>query len=221
MRSGIGILSKRKDLAALTIVFTFGALLNAFGMVSPVYALEQWLANAFGIHYELPLLAFVFALFLIFEPVVLIGVASWLTRVWGKSGKPLLSIAVRYSYSLAPLGFGIWLAHYGFHFLTGLFTFVPVAQNAVAELGKPLLGQPRWSLVGLSQNVVRVFEYGFLSVGLVGSLLVSHRLTEAEHTDHRRAIFALWALVCFVLWAAALWLMSQPMEMRSVMLSGG
>ena len=45
MRSGIGFLSKRKDLAALMIVFTFGALLNAFGMVSPVYALEQWLAK--------------------------------------------------------------------------------------------------------------------------------------------------------------------------------
>ena len=49
MRSGLGILSKRKDLAALVIVFTFGALLNAFGMVSPVYALEQWLANLFGV----------------------------------------------------------------------------------------------------------------------------------------------------------------------------
>src|SRR6185312_3857316 len=51
VRSGIGFLSKRKDLAALTIVFTFGALLNAFGMVSPVYALEQWLSRSLGIHY--------------------------------------------------------------------------------------------------------------------------------------------------------------------------
>ena len=44
-RSGIGHFSHRKDLAALAIVFTFGALLNAFGMVSPVYALESWLAG--------------------------------------------------------------------------------------------------------------------------------------------------------------------------------
>jgi polyferredoxin len=35
-RSGIGRFSQRKDLAALAIVFSFGALLNAFGMVSPV-----------------------------------------------------------------------------------------------------------------------------------------------------------------------------------------
>src|SRR5689334_8991420 len=144
LRSGIGFLSRRKDFAALTIVFTFGALLNAFGMVSPVYALEQWLANAFGIRYELPLLGFVFVLFLIVEPVVLIGVASWLTRVWGKSGKPMLSVAIRYSYALAPLGFGMWLAHFSFHLLTGIYTFIPVIQSAVG-----FLGAPRWGVPGL------------------------------------------------------------------------
>ena len=41
MRSGVGFLSKRKDLAALASCSAFGALLNAFGMVSPVYALEH------------------------------------------------------------------------------------------------------------------------------------------------------------------------------------
>jgi len=33
----------------LATVFTFGALLNAFGMVSPVYALEAWLGRALGV----------------------------------------------------------------------------------------------------------------------------------------------------------------------------
>ena len=47
-RSGVGFFSQRKDLAALVLVFTFGALLNAFGMVSPVYALEAWLARPAG-----------------------------------------------------------------------------------------------------------------------------------------------------------------------------
>ena len=42
-------------------------------------------------------------------------------------------MAVRYSYSLVPLGFGIWLAHFGFHFLTGLYTFIPVTQAALAD----------------------------------------------------------------------------------------
>jgi hypothetical protein len=215
MRSGIGFLSKRKDLAALTIVFTFGALLNAFGMVSPVYALEQWLANAFGIHYELPLLAFVFALFLIFEPVLLIGLASWLTRVWGKSGRPLLSVAVRYAYSLAPLGFGIWLAHFSFHLLTGLYTFIPVVQSALG-----FLGEPRWGVPGLAPNVVQLFEFGFITLGLLGSLLVSYAIATAEEMRPMR-VFIVWAALSAIIAAGAFWLMSQPMEMRAVSLGSG
>src|ERR1700689_4264463 len=45
MRSGVGLFSRRKDIAALSLVFTFGALVNAFGMVSPVYAFESWIAG--------------------------------------------------------------------------------------------------------------------------------------------------------------------------------
>ena len=220
MRSGIGFLSKRKDLAALVIVFTFGALLNAFGMVSPVYALEQWLANALGITYELPLLAFVFTLFLIFEPLILIGLAAWLTRVWGGSRKPLLSIAVRYSYSLAPLGFAIWLAHFGFHLLTGFYTFIPVVQSAVAELGWTVLGEPRWGVPGLAPNLVQLFEFGFIILGLLGSLLVSYAIATAEEIRPVR-VFIIWAALSFIIAAGAFWLMSQPMEMRAVALGSG
>ena len=215
MRSGIGFLSKRKDLAALVIVFSFGALLNAFGMVSPVYALEQWLANTFQIHYELPLLAFVFALFLIFEPLLLLGIAAWLTRWWGNSRKPLLSIAVRYSYSLAPLGFGIWLAHFSFHFLTGLYTFIPVTQAAVG-----VLGEPRWGMPGLAPNVVQLFEFGFIILGLLGSLLVSYGIAAAEEIRPVR-VFIVWAALSIVIAIGAFWLMSQPMEMRAVALGSG
>jgi hypothetical protein len=96
-----------------------------------------------------------------------------------------------------------------------------VAQNAVAELGSGWLGQPRWTLVGLPLDFVRVCEYGFLVLGLVGSLLVSYRLAESADSDHPGRIFATWALVSVALWCAAIWLMTQPMEMRGVILAGG
>ena len=221
MRSGVGFFSRRKDLAALTLIFTFGALLNAFAMVSPVYALESLVASRLHINHEAPMLALIFALFLILEPVLLIGLAAWLTRVWGGDKNRLLKIAVRYSYSLAPLGFGIWLAHYSFHFLTGLYTFIPVTQSAVASLGWSVLGEPRWGLVGLPKNIVHAFEFGFLGLGLVGSLLVSYRLAESDSLKHRFRIFACWAGVSLMLWVAAVWLMSQPMEMRGTLLGAG
>jgi hypothetical protein len=215
MRSGLGFLSARKDLAALTIVFSFGALLNAFGMVSPVYALERSLASLFRVNYELPVLAFIFGLFLVCEPVLLIGVAAWLSRTWSGSARPLLSMTARYSYSLAPLGFGIWLAHYGFHFLTGLYTFIPVTQAALAELGWAVLGQPHWTFTGFAPNVVQLFEIGFITLGLLGSLLVSYAIAATEEVKPLRA-FIPWALLALIIAGVAFWLMSQPMEMRSV-----
>jgi hypothetical protein len=221
LRSGIGFFSKRKDLSALAIVFSFGALLNAFGMVSPVYAFEHSLGNLFRVNYEFPLLAVIFALFLVCEPLLLIGVAAGLTRVWGGSKRPLLSLAVRYSYSLVPLGFGIWLAHFGFHFLTGLFTFIPVTQSAVAELGWAILGQPQWSFSGLAPNVVQLFEFGFITLGLVGSLLVGYSLAAMEGALHQSRVFGVWATVSLLLAGAAFWLLSQPMEMRGVVLGSG
>ena len=214
MRSGLGIFSRRSDLAALVVVFTFGALLNAFGMVSPVYALESSVAKVLGVEREFPVLVFVFGLFLVVEPLLLIGVAAWLTRVWGGSRKSIVAVAVRYSYVLAPLGFGIWLAHYGFHFLTGLYTIVPVTQAALG-------GQPHWGTPGFAPNVVQLFEFGFVFLGLLGSLLVSYSIARAEKVDHPSRIFALWAIVALIITAGALWLMSQPMEMRAVTLGVG
>ena len=221
MRSGVGYLSKRKDLAALVVVFTFGALLNALGMVSPIYAFENWLAKLFGVSAELPVLASIFGLFLVFEPLLLIGVAAWVTRVWGGSERPLISLAVRYSYALAPLGFGIWLAHYGFHFLTGLYTFIPVTQAALADLGWAVLGQPQWALSGLAPNLVQLFEFGFIALGLLGSLSVSYSMAATEKVVNPARVFIPWAVLSLLIAVAAFWLMSQPMEMRGVVLGSG
>jgi polyferredoxin len=220
LRSGVGFFSRRKDLAALSLMFTFGALLNMFAMVSPAYVVENAVARSLHIDREAPVLALIFAVFLILEPAILLGVAAWLTQAWGEK-KGLLAIAVRYSYALVPLGFGIWLAHYAFHFLTGLYTFIPVTQAAIASLGWSVLGEPRWGLVGLPKNVVHVFELGFLGLGLVGSLLVSYRLSLSGQSERTSRIFALWAGVAFILWLAALWLLYQPMEMRGTLLGGG
>ena len=219
LRSGIGYFSRRKDLAALAIVFTFGALLNAFGMVSPVYTVESWLGRVLRVNHEAPVLGVIFTFFLILEPVLLLGLAAWLSRR-ASGNRALLPLAVRYTYGLVPLGFGMWLAHYCFHFLTGLYTLIPVTQNAIASLGRPFLGEPRWSLTGIPANVVQVIEIGFLLLGLAGSLVVTYGLAEDDAPERPLQAFLPWAAVCLLLWCASMWLMFQPMEMRATMMSG-
>jgi ferredoxin len=220
IRSGIGYFSRRKDLAALGIVFTFGALLNAFGMVSPVYAVENWLGQILHVKHEAPVLGIIFTAFLVLEPVLLLGAAGWWTRAWAGGQRALLPLTVRYAYGLVPMGLGMWLAHYSFHFLTGLYTIVPVTQSAFASLGWPLLGEPRWTLTGLPQPIVLVVEIGFLLLGLAGALMVTYGLAEDDSPRSPMRAFIPWASVAAILWMASMWLMFQPMEMRATLMGG-
>jgi hypothetical protein len=205
------------------IVFTFGALLNAFGMVSPVYAVEAWLGSALHVSNEPPVLGMIFAFFLIVQPMLLLGIAALAMRAWvgqASEHRAFLPLIVRYTYGLVPLGFGMWLAHYGFHFLTGLYTIIPVAQSTLASLGWPVLGEPRWTLTGLPSNIVQVVELGFLALGFAGSLLVIHSLATEDFPEKSLRAFAPWAAVSTLLWIASMWLIFQPMEMRATFMNG-
>lgn len=217
-RSGVGKLKRRIDLAFLSTMFAFGALLNAFGMVSPVYALEQWVSDALGIADEGPVLALLFVGALIVEPLLLLGLAALWMKKSTRSGEALMPIAVRYAYSLVPLGFGVWLSHYCFHFLTGALTFIPVVQSLAQSTGIAFLGVPNWTLGGLSEEVVYPIELGFLGLGFVITLAVTWRIAERDDPDRPARAFVPWAVMHSAILVAAVWLLSQPMEMRGTFL---
>lgn len=215
-RSGIGQLHKRPDMAALVLVFTFGALLNAFAMVTPVYALEQWLAQQLRVQTEAPVLGLLFAVGLVLEPLALLGAAAWLTRRAAGRNEALVSLAMRYAFALVPLGFGVWLAHYAFHFLTGFLTIVPVVQLVLRDLGL-LAGASGWSLgAGLPPALVQPLEFGFIALGLFGTLLVAWQLAQRDAPRRTWRAWLPWAGLALVLATCAFWLMAQPMEMRGV-----
>jgi ferredoxin len=215
-RSGIGWLARRWDIAVLAVLFAFGALLNAFAMVAPVYRLESWLARLLGVPSEAPVLAILFVLSLGVAPLVLVGGAAVLTRtIAGGASGSVGRIAVNYAYALVPFGFGMWLAHYGFHLLTGLFTVIPIAQNVVVDLlGRPVLGEPLWRLTGMRPGAVYPMQVGFILLGAMGSLALAYRISERDYPDHPALPTAPWAMVTMTLTTAALWILSQPMEMR-------
>lgn len=47
------------------------------------------------------------------------------------------------------MGFGMWMAHYSFHFLRGEVAIVPVVQSFLADIGLTAAG-PRWGLGALA-----------------------------------------------------------------------
>ena len=220
-RSGLGRIDRRFDFTALAVIFTFGALLNAFAMISPVYALENWIAAITGLNVEWPILGGIFAVALVLEPAILLGLAAAITRRAGEVSEPILGIINRFARSLLPIGFGIWLAHYGFHFFTGFLTVIPVAQNAaIQSFGRPLLGEPMWQLGGLPESIVFPMELGFLGLGLIGSWMVAWAIACEAFQRRAAAAFLPWGVLHLLLFISAVWILNQPMDMRGTFLGG-
>jgi polyferredoxin len=218
LRSGVGQFSRRPDLAALVLVLVFGAFVNAFGMVAPVYSVQRWLAETLGTRSEPLILLIVFGFGLVVLPVALVGGSAWLSRALSGGVASLLSVAGRYSVALIPVGFGMWLAHYSFHFLIGALTIVPVVQTFAADVGLPLLGEAQWGLGPIvPASWLLPLEIVALELGLIGSLVVAYKLASDEFGEsaRRRAAFVPWAALSLLLFASGVWLMMQPMEMRA------
>jgi hypothetical protein len=205
-RSGIGRLVHRPDVAALVVLFTFSAIVNAVAMTTT--------GDAIG-------LTVLFGAGLVAVPAAAILLATLLSRTTALTTLPFRHSAINYAVTLAPLGVGIWAAHYGFHFLTGIWTAVPVVQSAAIDLfGAALLGEPLWLWVGLPSGVVFPIQLGFVLLGGVGSLALAHAVSSRDVQRRAWLATAPWATVIVALAAAAIWILDQPMAMRGVGLAG-
>jgi len=220
-RSGIGRLAQRADLAALAVVFTFAALVSAFAMTGPAYAVEQRLAATIGTRTEWPVLAIIFLVGLLLAPALLLWSAGTITLLFADHRGTLRATMSAYAYALIPIGLGIWVAHYGFHLLTGLLTIVPVLQSAVIDaFGHALLGGPFWGWVGLQPGAVFPIQLGCVVLGAAGSLALVQAIAQRDQPSRPVLASAPWLAVVLLIMTTALWILSQPMEMRAVSFLG-
>jgi polyferredoxin len=222
-RSGIGRFSQRWDMVALIVVLTFGAYLNAFGMITPVYALQQKLARWLDTPAETPGLLLIFFTGFVIIPAAVLSVTGFLSRLLsGQTNEPLSAMIRRFVFALAPLGFSMWLAHYVFHFLTGGLTLIPVMQSFLNDSGLNV-GQPRWEL-GPVIPAAWLFPLQaiLLYVGLFGSLAAGAQVAINSYQERGIALraFLPWGLLLLLMLGAALWIMFQPMEMRGTFFLG-
>lgn len=218
-RSGLGRLSRRLDVGVLTWLLVFAAFANAAGMVGPVLDVQDRLTMTLGSPLLVKTLFVVLTMVVL--PVVLIAAVNVTSRSWSGETGPWLESAIRYGYALIPLGFGMWLTHYCFHLFTSAETIVPVTQRLVADWSGPWFGLPEWACcccTAVGTSLLRL-EIVFLDVGLLGSLYVGYRLARARHALPMTTLkaFLPWALLMLALFAAGIWIIFQPMEMRGAL----
>ena len=224
-RSGVGRFGRRPDLAALVVVLTFGAFVNAAGMVAPVL---EWRDRLASLHRGLsPLLvtSLCYLLGLVLLPVLSVGLAAAVGRWWGGLRMSILEVATRFSYAMVPLGFSMWLAHYSFHFLAGVDGVIPALQRFAGDRGWGVLGEPAWARACCRPVVdwLPRLEILALDLGLLLSLYSGYRIALSRS---RRALQALkmlapWAVLIVFLFAAGVWIVLQPMQMRGTLSPSG
>jgi ferredoxin len=212
----------RPDLAMLVGALTFISLSNAFAMVPPVYDLQSWLLRTVGIQSE----AVRVGLYFLVTAVVLPGLAISLSAAVSRLAKPLKAwplsrLAGHFVPALIPLGFGIWLGHYGFHFITGGLTIIPVLQSFALDHGMSILGStPNWG-VGFLLPETWIFPLQVLSLlaGFLGSMVVLARRSLRLVPQPLQALLALlpWAILLTLLTMAGLSIFNLPMEMRGAL----
>jgi cytochrome c oxidase assembly factor CtaG/ferredoxin len=237
LRSSLGRISARADLAVLILVVVFSSIANAAVMIKPVASIlaeferqHPWAANSFLS--LLATLAFCAALLLLY-----VGAARLLQSIAGR--QHLRTVFCRFSLALLPLGLSIWLGHLAFH-LASSWSSVPMlfrhatrevfaahfasANGPMVSMGtmgtmraessssifSPLLGTGGFNLFDLQVWVVNV---GLFVTWYAGRKLIRQM---ANSTSRTWSMTALWALGTTGLYAVAVWIFTQPMYMRGM-----
>lgn len=206
-----GAWPQRWDVSMLVILLTAMGLTNAFGMVPPVYELQQAIASAFHIESELLVLLIVFGLTSILLPVGIVLLAGSSARLLTSSTRKhsLRETVAAFAPAFVPVGLGIWIAHYTFHLLVGIGTIIPVFQEFVGLAGE-------WGRFGgvSDLEIIGVVQLVGVVGGLLWSLWIAQRV--AFRLYRRDAAFGLlpWALVLIAAAVLAVWIFGLPMEMR-------
>jgi hypothetical protein len=225
LRSGIGRFSRRPDVAALALVLVFGAFANAAGMVGPVVAWQEKACVLLGNAPPIVVTSLLYAFALVVLPLLAVGAAAALSRQANGRIAKARTQATRYAFALVPIGFSMWLAHYTFHFFTSWQGIVPVAQRFAVDRGWHTLGEPLWNCAccGTVAGWITHWQILALDFGLLGSLYAGFRIAESQATHALQAVkaFAPWVVLMLLLFAAGIWIVFQPMEMRGTMLVAG
>lgn len=214
---------RRWDVGFMVVALAFMALSNAFGMIPPVYALLSGLADATGVRAQWALLLGVFFVGNLLVPAALTIGAAWLTlRLVGKPGKPrprrLRDTFAAFAPAFVPIGLGVWAAHYGFHFVIGALTIIPVFHNFLIDHSILIFGAtPNWSLGGIATAEQFAIVQAILIIGgYMGSMLLARRIAAQRFGSKAFRAFLPWALVFLVMMLFAFWVFGQPMEMRGM-----
>jgi hypothetical protein len=221
VRSSLGRLSERLDVAALALVIVFAAFASAAAMTGPVNFWLERAATQMGFHSPLPAVTSFFPITLVALPVVALWLSTGAARMTSGVASATRELFCRYALALVPLGVTMWAAHFMFHFLVGYRAAWPLVQQTLVEWGMTFAGHPDWSNVAMpvGASSLLAVQILLLDAGLLLSLYVGWRIARehARKLPSALKLLAPWVVVAIALYAIGVWIFLQPMQMRGLM----
>jgi hypothetical protein len=209
-RSSVGRFAQRPDMAALVLVFVFAAFVNAATMVTPVRDLQESVSRVAG----LPTTGIVWGGIFVFTVLILPISIAWICgRVSAlASGCDIREITDGFSIALAPLGFAMWLSHVASHIFSGVLSPWPVLVRIFRDLG---LGPavPDWNVPTFAFDGLTGLQILLLDAGLLFCLWILWRKSRVI-SGRALPVFLPWACLATALYAAGIWLVFQPVDLR-------
>ena len=213
VRSGVGRLSERTDLAILAVVMTFASLVNALGMIGPFVTMQSGISRALGVPPEL-VLAGLMVVALMGVPALLLAGAGGAERRLAATPR---SAWRRYVWGLVPLGLSMWGAHHFYHFALGASTLLPLGQR-IAGLAGLGASAPSGVVVTTPEFAWMLpAQVSMLALGTLASLRLLTGIGRDAHEGAGSARATLpWKGLAWLLFVMSCWLLTQPMEMRGL-----
>jgi cytochrome c oxidase assembly factor CtaG len=234
-RSSIRHFSARVDIAVLALVVVLAAFASAAAMVGPVAAWLQsaarWLTQQSPAQWLSPtLLSGVGVVVLsvtVIASIFAVNLAGLRLSRLGGGGRSLLprakEVFCRLSLAFLPLGLSMWAAHLVFHLVTGWATLSPALVQTAHDLDWHVAAQPQWGSVmpPLVAGSILSVQLLLLDAGMLLTLYLGWRLARQWVASAGRALLLLlpWTLPVVLGYAAGVWILLQPMQMRGMMRS--
>lgn len=212
--SGIGRLSARSDIAALAWILVFGALVNAAAMVDPVMGWIHSLGAALGMRSMLPVTTVLFLAGILAAPLLLAWICGSIAARLGRTASAWRSPARSFGFALVPLGFSMWVAHFSYHLVIGWRSLVPVADRILR------VSAPAINLSATAPAWLPAAQLLLLDGGLILSVYIAWRTARRQASGMSRALGLVspWAVLAIAIYAACVWILFQPMQMRGMVM---
>ena len=222
VRSSLGRLSARPDVTALALVLVFAAFATAAAMVAPVARFEAGLTARWGLESSVPIIVTLMVIAIAVLPALFEKVCTFLARQLGGVTASPREVRARFGLALLPLGFSMWLAHFGLHGFTGARSIVPAVTRGLDDLGVTSAGTPDWSMAMASAtgSGALQLEILILGCGLLMSLYLAWKLAAqyATRVGPRLGLSLPWGVLAVLLYGAGVWIFLQPMAMRGTLM---